>query len=190
MGATVALSRVFIGAALLCSTASAAVAAETVTYIYDALGRLTGSTTSGGPNSTIGTATCFDPAGNRTRHTVGAGVSACGSGPAPTPTPTPTPSNAPPVAVNDSGAGTCNITRTINVLANDYDPDGNTPLSLVSVTPGDNTDASIASSTSLAVTGYVRGTQSIYYVVRDSLGATATGHLSYATTGTDQKCFQ
>jgi hypothetical protein len=165
----------------------AADAAETVSYTYDALGRLTNTAISGGPNNTIGTATCFDPAGNRTRYTVGAGVTSCGTGtpapsPTPTPTPTPTPANSPPVAVNDSGSGTCGQTKTINVLANDYDPDGHTPLSLVSVTPGGNTDAQIASSTSLYVTGYAVGTEYIYYVVKDSLGATATGRLTYTTT--------
>lgn len=168
---------------------SGASASETVTYNYDALGRLTNTAISGGPNNTIGTATCFDPAGNRTRYTVGAGVTACGTG-TPTPTPTPTPTNSPPVAVNDSASGLCNTTKIVNVLANDYDPDGNTPLSLVSVTPGNNTDAQVASSTSLSVTGYAPGTEYIYYVVKDSLGATATGRLTYTTTGTAAQCFQ
>lgn len=163
-------------------TSGIASASETVTYSYDELGRLVASTVSGGPNNTIGTATCFDPAGNRTRYTVGAGVTSCGSPPPPT--------NTPPVAVNDSSSGLCNATKIVNVLANDSDPDGHTPLSLVSVTPGSTTDASIYSSTSLTVTGWVRGTEYIYYVVRDSLGATATGRLTYTTTGTDQQCFQ
>lgn len=163
---------------------SSALGAETIYYSYDALGRLTVSTISGGPNNAVGTATCFDAAGNRTRYTVGAAVTSCGTaGPPP-------PSNTPPVAVNDSSSGMCNVTKTVNVVANDYDPDGHTPLSLVSVTPGTNTDASVSSSTSLAVTGYLRGTEYIYYVVRDSLGATATGRLTYTTTGTDVQCYQ
>ena len=94
------------------------------------------------------------------------------------------------MAVNDSSSGLCNTTKTVNVVGNDYDPDGNTPLSLVSVTPASNTDAQIASSTSLSVTGYAPGTQDIYYVVKDSLGATATGKLTYTTTGTAAQCFQ
>lgn len=60
--------------------AGMASAAETVTYGYDALGRLIVTTVSGGPNNNVGSATCFDRAGNRTRYTVGAGVSTCGTG--------------------------------------------------------------------------------------------------------------
>jgi len=65
-----------------------AFAQETTTYSYDALGRLTGSSISGGPNNTRTTGTCFDAAGNRTRYDIATSApSAC-----PTPTPTPTPS--------------------------------------------------------------------------------------------------
>jgi YD repeat-containing protein len=56
---------------------------ETVNYTYDELGRLTGSNTTGGPNNTRTTGTCFDKAGNRTRYDVAT------SAPAPCPTPTP-----------------------------------------------------------------------------------------------------
>lgn len=58
---------------------------ESQNYSYDALGRLTGSTISGGPNDTRATSTCFDRAGNRTRQDVAT------TAPAPCPTPTPTP---------------------------------------------------------------------------------------------------
>ena len=56
---------------------------ETVNYSYDELGRLTGSNTTGGPNDTRTTGTCFDKAGNRTRYDV--------ANASPTPCPTPTP---------------------------------------------------------------------------------------------------
>ena len=56
---------------------------ETINYTYDELGRLTGSTTTGGPNNTRTTGTCFDRAGNRSRYDVAK------STPAPCPTPTP-----------------------------------------------------------------------------------------------------
>lgn len=49
-------------------------AAETVNYTYDALGRLTGSIISGGPNSGVSTGTSFDPAGNRSGYSVTGGV--------------------------------------------------------------------------------------------------------------------
>lgn len=59
--------------------------AETVSYTYDALGRLTASSISGGLNNGRQTGTCFDRAGNRVRYDVAT------SAPAPCPTPTPTP---------------------------------------------------------------------------------------------------
>lgn len=40
--------------------------AETVTYTYDALGRIVSSSVSGGPNSGLNTALVYDAAGNRT----------------------------------------------------------------------------------------------------------------------------
>lgn len=64
----------------------AALGQETTTYSYDALGRLTGSSISGGPNNTRTTGTCFDAAGNRTRYDVATST----PGACPTPTPTPT----------------------------------------------------------------------------------------------------
>ncbi|MFJ1288545.1 hypothetical protein, partial [Acinetobacter baumannii] len=43
-------------------------AQETTTYQYDQLGRLVRSSISGGPNSAVTMATCFDPAGNRAQY--------------------------------------------------------------------------------------------------------------------------
>jgi YD repeat-containing protein len=51
--------------------ASVASASETITYTYDALGRVTAVARNGGPNSGVPTATSYDPAGNRTNYTVG-----------------------------------------------------------------------------------------------------------------------
>lgn len=66
----------------------AAIAQETTTYTYDALGRLTLSAITGGPNDTRKTGACFDAAGNRTRYDMATTTpSAC-----PTPTPTSSPS--------------------------------------------------------------------------------------------------
>ena len=56
---------------------------ETQNYSYDALGRLTGSTITNGPNNNRTTGTCFDRAGNRTRQDVATSTLA----PCPTPTP-------------------------------------------------------------------------------------------------------
>ena len=56
-------------------------AQSTTTYTYDALGRLTGSTVSGGPTNGTTTAISLDNAGNRTNYKVtGASGSGNGSG--------------------------------------------------------------------------------------------------------------
>src|SRR3712207_5653552 len=115
-------ARLFLATSSL-AAAVAVQASETTSYSYDALGRLTISTISGGSNHSVGTATCFDAAGNRTRYIVGAGVTSCASAPPPPP-----PSNSPPVAVADSASGECNYATIVNVVANDYDPNGNAPL--------------------------------------------------------------
>jgi YD repeat-containing protein len=50
--------------------ASAADAGETVSYSYDALGRLTAATSSGTVNDGVATSLAYDPAGNRSAYTV------------------------------------------------------------------------------------------------------------------------
>lgn len=70
--------------AFLALGSTAAAAAESITYTYDALGRLTGSSISGGPNDTRKTGTCFDRAGNRIRYDVSTtSPAACPSPPPP-----------------------------------------------------------------------------------------------------------
>jgi YD repeat-containing protein len=62
-------------AATALAVPAAASASETVTYTYDALGRLTGVSTSGGPNDGLTGGTGYDPAGNRSSYSVsGAGT--------------------------------------------------------------------------------------------------------------------
>jgi YD repeat-containing protein len=53
---------------LLSSTAASA---ESITYSYDTVGRLTGTSRSGGPNNGLITGTSYDEAGNRTAHATG-----------------------------------------------------------------------------------------------------------------------
>jgi hypothetical protein len=54
--------------------------------------------------------------------------------PAPTPVdPVPTPVGSPPVANNDSLTGLLNTSYTVDVLANDTDPDGNLDPSTLSI---------------------------------------------------------
>lgn len=107
----------------------AAQAAETVTHTYDELGRLISSSKSGGPAAGSQTTTAYDPAGNRSNQTT-TGVAGGGGG---TPPPPPT-GNQPPIANADAVSVMCNATTTVNVTANDTDPEGNLPLTVLSVT--------------------------------------------------------
>lgn len=79
--------------------------------------------------------------------------------------------NQPPVAnFDDGGSMSCGDAMIIDVVANDTDPDGNYPLSLVSAS-----GASVISSTEVRVLGTTSGTKSFSYVVQDALNAQATG---------------
>lgn len=82
-------SRWLLASTTLGLCCGAALAQETINFSYDPLGRLTGSTITGGPNTGRVTGTCFDPAGNRTRYDVKSPT------PTPTPTPCPTPTSSP-----------------------------------------------------------------------------------------------
>jgi len=188
---------------LLISTAILALpgisaAQETVTYVYDDLGRLIVTRVSGGARNGQETGTTFDPAGNRTNYSV-SGVGG-GTPPPPPPPPTPTPpppppaGNNPPVtmvdalAVNKCGSG------EKDVIFNDTDPEGNVPLVVLEAFNA-NTAKGTAYASSSSTVRYeadqsgATGADTITYIVRDSLGATSTGivNVTIRTTGT---CFQ
>jgi hypothetical protein len=170
----------FAAVALVAPT-GATQAAETVTHQYDALGRLVQSAKSGGPASGAQTTTAYDPAGNRSNQTVtGAG----GGGAPPPPPPPPPPTNNPPVA-NPDNAGSmarCSL-KTVNLVANDTDPNGNYPLSLVSAV-GSGVSVTVVSATSIEIeSGVSTGSKTISYVVADSLGATANGSATVSVAG-------
>ena len=61
--------------AIGCVATTAAQAAETVTYTYDALGRLITTQRSGGPANGVNAQTQYDPSGNRTNVTVSGAAS-------------------------------------------------------------------------------------------------------------------
>lgn len=61
------MRRIILGSLPLIA-AGPANASETITYTYDALGRLTANVASGGPSSGANTAIQYDPAGNRTTY--------------------------------------------------------------------------------------------------------------------------
>jgi YD repeat-containing protein len=164
-------------------------ATETVTYSYDAQGRLIQSVISGTVNNGQSSTTSFDAANNRTNYS----VSVNGGTPPPPPPPPPS-SNRPPVTVADSllNIPKCAF-RDKNVTANDTDPEGNVPLALLSVV---NSNPSLGSPTVLnastvryqaEATG-ATGSDTVTYTVRDSLGATATGTLSVTVINTGTNC--
>lgn len=103
------------------------------------------------------------------------------------------PPNQAPVAVNDYAGGplsaNCDYHSIINVTSNDYDPDNNTPLTLISATTS-NPDSSyvyLASSSSIGIDAYASGYYYIQYQIRDTLGATATGTLTL-TVSNNSSC--
>jgi len=160
-------ARFLLAASLLALTQSAR-SNELVTYSYDTLGRLTKVSRSGTVNNGVTADYSYDASDNRTNVTVAA------SGSAPPP-----PANSPPTPVNDSGVqGRC-TTQYYNVVANDTDPDGNYPLTLVSVT---GMGFVVASATTIEFTSLSYGRTGTY-TVRDSLGATATATLTVTLAG-------
>ncbi len=62
-----------------------ALAQETVTYQYDALGRLVRSDVAGGPNNQVQTSIAYDPASNRTNYAVANAPTGPGPGTPPKP---------------------------------------------------------------------------------------------------------
>lgn len=92
--------------------------------------------------------------------------------------------NQPPTTVADNlSMPKCSI-RSINVVANDTDPEGNTPIVLIGVSgAGALGYASVMNSTSVQYEAYSSpGSDTITYTVRDSLGATSTGILHVTIT--------
>lgn len=145
-----------------------ALAQEVTTFQYDAQGRLIHSTRSGGPADGVNMITCFDAAGNRTNQEVVFGGS--------TPADPCTPPNIPPIADPDALQLPVCLGSTINVVLNDTDPDGDTPLQVIAATGSGDVSASVASSTELLiVAGSTPGVFSIGYTIEDTRGATANG---------------
>lgn len=189
------------GALAVAVSASPGRAQEVTTYQYDALGRLVQSSIGGGPNNSTVVDACLDAAGNRLRYFTGSGTpSACPTptpspaptptptpGPTPTPTPSPGPTNLAPIAVGDSTSLRCMASKTIDVVTNDCDPDGNTPLSLVSAY-SDSISVNVKTATSVIITSGFPGTYSFSYVIKDALGATGVGNVSVTVTASPGTC--
>lgn len=99
-------------------------------------------------------------------------------------------SNQPPVAANDFGTtARCTEGVSVNVVANDSDPDGNLPLGIASIQSVTFGSADIESATHIHYTPSGQtGTAAIVYRVADSLGATAQATLSINVTGVNGPC--
>jgi len=96
-------------------------------------------------------------------------------------------SNQPPVANPDSITLAKCRSGSKDVIANDTDPEGNTPLVLTAV---DASWAWVSSSTTVGISAPdTNGTYTANYTVRDSLGATSTGTLTLTVSGSQQCVF-
>jgi YD repeat-containing protein len=174
----------------LVALTAAAQASETTTYTYDALGRLTATSSTGTVNNGVATSVGYDPAGNRSNYAVtGAGGGAPPPpppppGPPPPPPPPPPPANQPPVANPNTAPSIpkCGYT-TVDVTANDTDPEGNYPLTVTGVSGGASLVLTILSASTIGIESIgASGLKTFTYTVADSLGATATGNVSITVT--------
>lgn len=158
---------------------SAANATETVTYSYDAQGRLVQSVISGTVNNGQANNTTFDAAGNRTSYSVSLNGTV------------PPPSNQPPVSVADATLSVvCNTSGVRNVLGNDTDPDGDLPLSMTLTGGSGISYVQQEGPQSIRFNAPLTrfATYSVNYVITDARGATATATLALAVTGTYIQC--
>jgi len=146
-------------AAVLTSTD---IAAETITYKFDPLGRLTAECYA---TQAKHIAYSYDAAGNRT-SVVGAGSCA----------------NQPPVALDDVVTGTWDLMDgpTVSVLANDGDPDGNA-LTVTAASCVSSGCAVSFTATTVTIVGNTHGSKTATYTISDGNGGTDQGSLTAST---------
>ena len=161
-------------------------ATETVTYTYDAQGRLIQSVISGTVNNGQSNSTTFDAANNRTNYS----VSVAGAPPPPSPPPPP-PANNPPVSVADATLSVaCNASGARNVLGNDTDPDNDLPLSMT-LTGGSGINH-VAQEGVQSIRFYAPPTRNtaytVSYIITDARGATTSASLALYVTGSVAQC--
>lgn len=166
------------GVALL--AVSAVQATETLTYTYDAEGRLTLVSRSGSVNNGNSSGYSHDRADNRTALTVNGATP-----PPPPPSPPPPPPNSPPVANTDNGGSMAKCTfKTVTVTSNDTDPESNYPLTVTNAVGNGGLSANVVSSTQVEIeSGSSTGAKTVTYTVADSLGATANGTINITVSG-------
>jgi hypothetical protein len=202
--------RTFIRAAALAATSATSIstalsAAETTVYTYDSRGQLVSTGTSGTVNNGLTTSLSYDAADNRTNYSV-SGAAAPPPPPSPPPPPPPSPppppppspppppppppSNQPPVANPNTAPSIpkCGST-SVNVTANDTDPEGNYPLSVTGVAGGAGLALTILSASTIGIESLgPSGLKTFTYTVADSLGASSTGNVTITVTTTNA-CF-
>jgi YD repeat-containing protein len=154
---TARISRVTLVSILAAALTSAA-SAQTITYTYDPLGRVTGESYSTGPSTTYG----YDAADNRLRLTMSTGPNA-------------------PGAVNDSASTWNNTATTVSVLANDVSP-LSYALTVTSASSAIHGTTAVNSGTTVTytpATGYV-GPDAFTYAISDGHGGTASATVTMA----------
>ena len=157
-------------------------ASETITYSYDAKGRLTKVVRTGTVNNNVQAQYAYDKADNRSN--VATTGSPNGTPTPPPPPPPPPPANRPPVANADSAGtmGKCTI-KTVNVTVNDTDPDGD-PLTVTSATATGDMVASVVSASSVEIdSSLTAGAKIISYTISDGRGGTASSTISVTVSG-------
>lgn len=159
----------WIAAALACLAIAGpsrpVLADETVVYEYDALGRLASACFIEASRRVV---YVYDATGNRSA--VETTSASCDAPPSPPPAPPP---NDPPVAVDDSSAlqHTTFDTVSINVLANDSDPDDD-PLTIESAICNSGGCAVQIDGAYLNILGSTAGTKWVTYTISDGRGGT------------------
>lgn len=161
------------------ATSCAAYANETVSYSYDANGRLLSVTRTGTINNGVSAAYSLDKADNRANFTL------TGS---PNSPPPPPPQNHPPVAVADNlGAQLRCVSFQANLTSNDSDPDGDAISIVAASSP--NVSVSIVSVSSVSIGGGpTPGTRTLNYTIRDPSGATASSTATWTAISGGPNC--
>ena len=94
--------------------------------------------------------------------------------------------NQPPKAVNDTATTTAGKAVTVNVLANDSDPDGNTLTVTANSTPANGSVTRSGGNVTYTPKAGFTGTDSFKYTLSDGKGGTATGTVTITVTAVNQ----
>jgi Bacterial Ig domain len=150
---------------------------EAANYGYDAKARLTSVARTGAVNNGVIAQYAYDKADNRSN------VATTGSPNTPPPPPPPPPNNPPVANADNAGTmGKCS-TKTVNVTANDTDPDGD-PLTVTGASATGDMTATVASASSVQIdSGQTAGAKSISYSISDGKGGTASSTISVTVSG-------